>query len=160
MRQTGVVSLNWGSPSDYCSPNRGLLSQSETNQMEALHAQINLRGDLVRGVGSRQRRECSGNSPWCSGRCRGRWSGGRPGGCRRGRCRRSGYRHGRRNSWSATGSSSKCEHVHRSWPRSYETSNSHGKKVGAAQPDMEQKFGVSSERRPDRQVTQVFDTVH
>ena len=29
--------------------------------------------------------------------------------------------------------SSKCEHVHRTWTRSYETSKSHGKKVGDEQ---------------------------
>jgi len=96
-----------------------------------LHAQSNLRSDHVHGVNSCQRRKCSGDSSWRSGRCRGRWSGGRPGGCRRGRRRRSGYRHGRRDSWSSTDSCSsstdscsRYEHVHKFWRHA-----SHGKKV-------------------------------
>ena len=95
-----------------------------------LHAQINLRDDLFRGVGSCQRCKCSGNSPWCSGRCRGWWSSSRPGRCRCGRFCGSGYRHGRRDSWSSTDySCSRCEDVHRFWPHNHGTKNSRGEEV-------------------------------
>ena len=95
-----------------------------------LHAQINVRDDLVRGVGGCQRCQCSGNSPWCSGRCRGRWPGRRPGRCHRGRFGGSGYRHGRRDSWRSAGySCSGCEDLHRFWPYNHGPENSRGEEV-------------------------------
>ena len=95
-----------------------------------LHAQINLRDDPFRGVGSCQRCKCSGNSPRCSGRCRGWWSSSRPGRCRCGRFCGSGYRHGRRDSWSSTDySCSRCEDVHRFWPHNHGIKNSRGEEV-------------------------------
>ena len=90
-----------------------------------LHAQINLRDGIIRGIGSHQRCKCPGNGTWCSGGCRGWRPGSRPNRRHRGRRHRSGYRYGQRGSWNFTGSCSKC--LHQLWPDNHDKSS--GKKV-------------------------------
>jgi hypothetical protein len=83
-----------------------------------LHAQINLRDGIIRGIGSHQRCKCPGNGTRCSRGCRGWRPGSRPNRRHRGRRHRSGYRNGQRGSWNFTASCSKC--LHQLWPDNHD----------------------------------------